>query len=160
MHAHLSKVALEGAVDRLRLAAENGGCVILGHSQRVAAVHPVVAWLVLMDLATRCWRPSWTLPHICNMLTLCQLSVWLRACRTEAVLTTACQLMLLLGKFQESQAACYANRSAGAGDELMPYITGYDRATEEIALFLCFTPFAVQGMKRSAAQVDLLARSS
>ena len=62
----LPKVALEGAVDSLWLAAQNCGCVVFGDSQGVASVHPIVAWLVLMDLATGGWGPPWALLHIWN----------------------------------------------------------------------------------------------
>ncbi len=62
----LSKVALEGAVDSLGLAAQNRSCVVFGDSQGVATVHPVVAWLVFMDLATGGWGPPRALLHICN----------------------------------------------------------------------------------------------
>ena len=61
---HLSKIALKGAVDSIWLAAQNCGCVILGHCQRVAAVHPVVLRTVRVNPATGSWRPSRTLLHI------------------------------------------------------------------------------------------------
>lgn len=67
--AHLAKVALEGSIHRLGLAAEYGGRVVLGHCQRVAAVHPPVPGLALVDGSTGCGGPSRTLPHNCTHAT-------------------------------------------------------------------------------------------
>lgn len=63
---HLSKVALEGPIDSIGLAGQGGGCIILGNSERVAAMHPVVLARAIIDLATGCWRPPWTLSHNCT----------------------------------------------------------------------------------------------
>ena len=45
---YLTKIALEGAVDSLRLAAQYGGSVVLGRCKRVTAMHPIVSRLVLV----------------------------------------------------------------------------------------------------------------
>ena len=65
-YAHLAEVALEGSIHSLGLAAEYGGCVILRHCQGVAAMHPPIARLVFVDLATSSGRPSRTLLHVCT----------------------------------------------------------------------------------------------
>ena len=61
---YLTKVALESAINRLRLAAQYGGSVIFRHSQGVAAVHPVVLRTVRVDSATACRSPTRTLLHV------------------------------------------------------------------------------------------------
>ena len=75
---HLSKVALKGAIDSLRFAAQNCGCVILGHGQRVAAVHPVVLRVVRVYPATGGWRPPRAFLDICiaNTVGLACLMHW------------------------------------------------------------------------------------
>ena len=64
---HLPKIALKGTIEGLWFAAQNCGCMVTGHSQRVATMHPVIARLVFMDPATSCGCPSRALLHDCNM---------------------------------------------------------------------------------------------
>lgn len=63
---HLSKVALEGPIDSIGLAGQGSGCVILGNSKRIAAMHPIVLARAIIDLTTGCCRPPWTLSHNCT----------------------------------------------------------------------------------------------
>ena len=70
--AHLTKIALEGAILRLWLAGQLGGCVVPGQRQRVATVH-VVGQGLMGHLLAVCGAPAGALLGNCKDLQIAQL---------------------------------------------------------------------------------------